>query len=105
MSDAPIKNSFTQSTSRLEACSDGVFAIAITLLILNIIEIPRPHGQGKIINAMLHHWPVFLAYLIGFLSILVCWINHHFICTCIKRCNNLFYIINGLLLLVVSMVP
>src|SRR6185369_12633991 len=97
---------FVNTTTRLEAFSDGVFAIAITLLVLNIIEIPRPHAQEKVlVQLLIHHWSVFLAYLIGFLTILICWINHHFVCTYIKRCDNGLYIINGLLLLVVSMVP
>jgi len=95
-----------QNPSRLEAFSDGVFSIAITLLVLSIIEIPRPHSDEPILlKTLAHHWTSFLSYLIGFLTILVCWINHHFICVYIKRSDSFMYILNGLLLLVVTLVP
>jgi len=64
---------------RLEAFSDGVFAIAITLL---IIEIKVPHhdeiqSAAELWRAIGHLWPSFLAYVLGFVIILVSWVNHH----------------------------
>src|SRR5215216_3179740 len=68
-----------KDTGRIEAFSDGVFAIAITLL---IIEIGVPHLEGEppgttLPEALLRLWPSFLAYVISFLQIGVIWANHH----------------------------
>ncbi len=66
-----------KETGRIEAFSDGVFAIAITLLILEI-KVPHdlPEGQG-LFDALFKQWSSFLAFLISFFTILVMWINHH----------------------------
>ena len=60
------------ATSRLEAFSDGVFAIAATLLILNVQESGSPLG-----SALLRIWPSYAAYAVSFLTIGIIWINHH----------------------------
>jgi uncharacterized membrane protein len=90
-------------TSRVEAFSDGVFAIAITLLILEI-KIPKP-SDGALGNQLLRQWPSYFAFLISFAFIGVMWINHHRLFTHIKRCNNTLMILNLLLLLGVTIVP
>lgn len=90
-------------TSRVEAFSDGVFAIAITLLILEI-KIPNA-GSGPLSNYLLHQWPSYLAFLISFAFIGVMWINHHRLFTQIKRADNALLIYNLLLLLGVCIVP
>ena len=90
-------------TGRVEAFSDGVFAIAITLLILEI-KIPKP-TDGALANQLLRQWPSYFAFLISFAFIGVMWINHHRLFTHIKRCNNTLMILNLLLLLGVTIVP
>lgn len=62
-------------TNRLEAFSDGVFAIAITLLVLGIKVPPSGSELGR---ALLALWPSYLAYVTSFIVIGAIWINHHF---------------------------
>ena len=65
----------TPSSVRVEAFSDGVFAIIITLLVL---EISRPEvGHGNLGPELLHQWPEYLAFAVSFLYIGVIWLNHH----------------------------
>ncbi|MEV7127378.1 TMEM175 family protein [Streptomyces sp. NPDC093260] len=62
-------------TTRAEAFSDGVFAIAVTLLVLNLTDPPhRPGGLGR---ALLVQWPAYLGYLASFGYVSVIWLNHH----------------------------
>ena len=90
-------------TSRIEAFSDGVFAIAITLLILEI-KIP-PVTQAPLSKQLLQQWPSYFAYLLSFLFIGIMWINHHRLFTHIRRADNGLLFLNLLLLLGVSAVP
>lgn len=90
---------------RIEAFSDGVFAIAITLLVLDIKVPPSTHIKGTLLKELINMWPSFLAMLVGFLTILVCWINHHHICKYIVRSNHVIEILNAFILLAVIMVP
>jgi uncharacterized membrane protein len=62
-------------TTRIEAFSDGMFAIAITLLILEI-KVPGPE-QGHLSAALLRQWPSYLAFFLSFVYIGVMWMNHH----------------------------
>ena len=102
-----------KETGRLEAFSDGVFAIAVTLLVLDF-KVPKPadlpagpgtFGTHGLLAAMLAQWPTLLAYLTSFLSILVMWVNHHLLFGLIRRTDHLFLYLNGLLLLFVTFVP
>ena len=91
-----------KETSRVEAFSDGVFAIAITLLVLDL-KAPAegvPLGIG-----LLAQWPVYAAYLISFVFILIMWVNHHRMFEHIARIDNNFLYLNGLLLLGITVVP
>jgi uncharacterized membrane protein len=90
-------------TARVEAFSDGVFAIAITLLILEI-KVPPP-GQEPLTVALLRQWPSYLAFLLSFAYIGVMWINHHRMFTHIKKSDDVLLVLNLLLLLGVSVVP
>lgn len=90
-------------TSRIEAFSDGVFAIAITLLILEI-KIPT-QAQGSLAFSLLHQWPSYLGFLMSFMFIGIMWINHHRMFTLIRRSTDTLLILNLLLLLGVSVVP
>ena len=93
----------TSETGRVEAFSDGVFAIAITLLIL---EIKVPRGADHMLTRqLLEQWPSYLAFLLSFLFIGVMWINHHRLFTHIKRTDNGLLILNLLLMLGVTVVP
>jgi uncharacterized membrane protein len=94
------------STSRLEAFSDGVFAIAITLLVLNL-DVPAPealHGQS-LAGALAHQWPAYFAYLVSFMVIGIIWINHHAMCALARRVDRRTLFANLFLLLTVSVIP
>lgn len=88
-----------KETGRVEAFSDGVFAIAITLLIL---EISPP---AVLAQALLDLWPSYLALLLSFFVILIMWINHHGLFNLVRRVNQGFLYANGFLLLLISFVP
>lgn len=96
-----------KETSRLEAFSDGVFAIAITLLILEIKvpEIPNVADTSQLWKAIGKLWPSFLAYFITFGAILIMWINHHDSFKLINKVSRPFIYANGLLLLLVTFFP
>ena len=90
-------------TGRIEAFSDGVFAIAITLLILEI-KVPGPE-QGPLRAALLRQWPSYLAFFLSFAYIGVMWMNHHRMFNHIRRSNDMLLVLNLLLLLGVTFVP
>ncbi len=90
-------------TGRIEAFSDGVFAIAITLLILEI-KVPQDPGGG-LGSALLHLWPSYLAFLASFFTIGVMWMNHHRLFTLIGAATDTLIGLNLLLLLGVTWIP
>ena len=74
------------STSRTEAFSDGVFAIAATLLVL---ELMVPHVEpGGLGGALLEQWPSYATYVVSFLIIGIIWVNHHAVMDRIRRVNR-----------------
>jgi TMEM175 potassium channel family protein len=89
------------STTRLEAFSDGVFAIAITLLVLEIAL--RPPGSP--LEQVLHAWPSYLAYVVSFLTIGAAWLGHNEMTDRLERADQILLRINLLLLLVVVFLP
>jgi uncharacterized membrane protein len=91
-----------KETARVEAFSDGVFAIAITLLVL---DLKTPPESASLLAGLLAQWPVYAAYLISFLFILIMWVNHHRMFEHISRVDNNFLYLNGLLLLGITVVP
>jgi uncharacterized membrane protein len=92
-------------TDRVEAFSDGVFAIAITLLVLDI-KVPRDLPQGVTLAAALaRQWPSYLAFVTSFATILIMWVNHHRMFAFIDRFDDRLLFYNGLLLLGVTVVP
>jgi uncharacterized membrane protein len=91
-------------TGRIEAFSDGVFAIAITLLILEI-KVPLQVGPGNLGNALLHEWPSFLAFLASFFTIGVMWMNHHRLFTLIAAADDALLALNLVLLLGITWIP
>jgi uncharacterized membrane protein len=88
----------------VEAFSDGVFAIAITLLILEV-HVPKGLGSRGLTEALLAEWPSYSAFLISFLTIGIMWINHHRLFTLIERVDNWLLVLNMLVLLGVTIVP
>ena len=92
---------------RLEAFSDGVFSIAITLLVLEIHVPPIDDltTPGAILDDFAAHWPSFLGYIISFLTIGNAWINHHNLFRLVGRVSHGVLIANLLLLLAVGFMP
>jgi uncharacterized membrane protein len=93
-----------KETLRVEAFSDGVFAIAITLLVLDL-KSPTAYGSGNLWNDLLDQWPVFAAFCNTFVTILIIWMNHHNLFGNIRRTNNVFMLLNGMLLFCVTFLP
>jgi uncharacterized membrane protein len=89
------------STTRLEAFSDGVFAIAITLLVLDL-AIPR---SGSPLERVLDAWPFYLAYVVSFLTIGAAWLAHTSITDRLTKVDLTLLRLNLLLLLVVAVLP
>ena len=94
--------SMSESPGRIEAFSDGVFAIAITLLIL---EIRVPHGDHGLWAGLLALWPSYIAFVLSFVVILIMWVNHHELLRMVQSVNYPFLFANGFLLLTVTFVP
>lgn len=96
------------STSRIEAFSDGVFAIAITLLVLEI-KIPHP-GDGHtatfdLAKALLRLWPNYFAYVLSFVTVGIYWANHHYIFKLYRRTSHCFILFNVFFLMAISFLP
>ena len=93
--------------TRLEAFSDGVFAIAITLLILEIKVPPfeSMHSTAEVWRATAHLWPSFFAFGLSFMIILIAWVNHHSALTLVDKSSPPFVYINGFLLLTIVVLP
>ena len=89
--------------SRLEAFSDGVFAVAITLLALNL-TVAGP-GHGRLTHQLGTHWPSFAAYVISFFMIGIIWVNHHVLIRSITVVTRTLLFLNLLLLLFVVLIP
>jgi uncharacterized membrane protein len=92
-------------TSRIEAFSDGVFAIAITLLVLDL-KVPRDLGHDRTLEqALVAQWPAYVAFVSSFMTILIMWVNHHRMFTLIGRSDDRLLFYNGLLLMGITIVP
>jgi uncharacterized membrane protein len=88
-------------SARIEAFSDGVFAIAITLLVLDL-KLP---GTGSLTHQLLAAWPRYLAYVVSFLTIGIMWMNHHTIFGHVTRVDRPLLALNLLLLMGVVAIP
>lgn len=89
-------------TGRLEAFSDGVFAIAITLL---IIDVKVPEVDSGLWHALRDQWSVYAGFLVSFLTIGVIWVNHHSMFDHIVKANEQLLYLNLVLLMTVSFIP
>ncbi len=90
------------ATSRLEAFSDGVFAIAITLLILDL-QVPSVHGG--LAHALAHEWPEYASFVTSFAVVGIIWTNHHAAFEHIARVNRPLLFLNLALLMTVAIIP
>ncbi len=91
------------SPNRVEAFSDGVFAIAITLLVLDL-HVPEP-GSGTLAHELLAQWPSYLAYVVSFMTIGIIWINHHAALSRLRSVDHSIMIWNLVVLLTVGILP
>jgi uncharacterized membrane protein len=87
--------------TRLEAFSDGVFAVAITLLALNLAV--KGPGYGSLRSQL--HWPAFAGYLISFLTVGIIWVNHHALIRTVKHVDRVLLFVNLVLLMFVVLIP
>jgi len=92
------------STTRLEAFSDGVFAIAITLLVLEI-HVPEPGSGESLGHELLAQWPSYAAFVVSFLTIGIIWINHHAMVRRLRQADHSILVWNLFLLMTVSALP
>jgi uncharacterized membrane protein len=88
---------------RLEAFSDGVFAVAITLLVFNL-AVPMP-GHGTLGTQLVSHWPSFAAYGVSFLTIGIIWVNHHGLFRNFAHVDRTMLFLNLLMLFFVVTIP
>jgi uncharacterized membrane protein len=90
------------STGRAEACSDGVFAVAITVLVFGLLPIGTKTLSAGI---LLRAWPQYFAYAVSFLTIGIMWMNHHTILAHVARVDRPLLVLNLLLLLGIVAIP
>jgi uncharacterized membrane protein len=108
MSSEPRAGAVEKETGRLESFSDGVFAVAITLLVFNL-QVPHlPAGAISVTalgSALFKQWPSYLTFMTSFATILIMWASHHGIFKLVYKADTPFLFANGLLLLLVTVVP
>jgi uncharacterized membrane protein len=92
------------STNRLNAFSDGVFAVAATLLVLEI-KVPSAGGHASLGHQLLAQWPQYAAYVISFLTIGIIWINHHAMLSRLREADHTILVLNLILLLTIVLLP
>jgi TMEM175 potassium channel family protein len=103
------KETGRKETSRIEAFSDGVFAVAITLLVFDL-KVPLPSAGDSFTKAglgiaLFHQWPSYLAFITSFATILIMWVSHHSIFKLVDKSDKPFLFANGFLLMLVTVVP
>jgi uncharacterized membrane protein len=91
------------STSRTEAFSDGVFAIAATLLVLEL-KVPQVE-PGGLADALLGNWPSYATYVVSFLVIGIIWVNHHAVMERTRKVNRPLLFLNLMFLMAVALIP
>jgi TMEM175 potassium channel family protein len=90
-------------TNRLESFSDGVIAVAITLLVLGI-SVPAP-GSGRLGHELASRWPEYAAYVVSFVTIGIIWINHHVMINRLATADHMILMLNLLLLMSIGVLP
>ena len=95
-----------KETLRIETFSDGVFCIAVTLLSIEIgVELHGGVTNKALMQALFVKWPIYLAYVISFINVLLAWIGHHSLFKMLHKSDNSIMVTNGLLLMLVALVP
>jgi len=89
-------------TRRVEAFSDGVFAVAITVLVFNLLPIAKAGIRSHDLAAA---WPQYAGYIVSFLTIGIMWLNHHTVLSYVRRVNRITLVLNLFLLMTVVAVP
>lgn len=89
---------------RVEAFSDGVIAIAITLLVLDI-HVPDPAGSGSLASRLGQQWPSYAAYVVSFLTIGIIWINHNAMLRRLAKVDHAILLLNLLVLMTIGVLP
>jgi len=106
MEKIPSEIQLQKETIRIETFSDGVFCIAVTLLSIEIgVELHGDVTDKILTHALLAKWPIYLAYVISFVNVLLAWIGHHSLFKMLNKSDNSIMIANGLLLMLVALVP
>jgi TMEM175 potassium channel family protein len=100
----PLEPEHIHDTGRIEAFSDGVFAIAMTLLVIEI-GVPEVRDGGSLAEELRDQWPSYLGYVISFVTIGVMWINHIHVFHDIARTDYPLKVINLMLLMGIAFVP
>jgi uncharacterized membrane protein len=90
-------------TDRTESFSDGVFAVAITLLVLDLTVHSVP--PGGLADALARKWPHYVTFVVSFLTIGIIWSNHHSMFERISRVDRTLVLLNLLLLMSVTFIP
>lgn len=94
----------TYGLGRVEAFSDGVIAVAVTLLVLDL-RVPEPVDGGDLAQRLVELWPNYLAYGISFMAIGIMWINHHAALRRLKTVDHAVLVVNLLLLMCIVVLP
>lgn len=106
MSTHSVEIQQQKETARIETFSDGVFCIAITLLSIEIgVEVTGNKTNATLLTAIIQKWPIYIAYLISFMNVLLAWIGHHSLFKHLRAVDNGVMISNGVLLMIVALVP
>lgn len=101
-----IEKQQQKETGRIEAFSDGVFCVAITLLAIEIgIEAKSAASNEELFHVLLSRWPICLSYFISFVNVLLAWIGHHGLFKYLRNTDNSVMIANGFLLMLIALVP
>jgi len=101
-----IEELYRKETLRIEAFSDGIFCVAITLLAIEIgTEVKNNATNIELAKSLAALWPKYLAYFISFVNVLLAWIGHHSLFKNFRDADGFVMISNGILMMLVALVP
>src|SRR5882724_3495769 len=101
-----IEKEHQKETSRIEAFSDGIFCVGLTLLAIEIgVEMKEHESNEGLRHSLISLWPKYLSYFISFTNVLLAWIGHHGLFKNLRNTNNAVMISNGILLMLIALVP
>jgi uncharacterized membrane protein len=90
---------------RAESFSDGVFAVAITVLVFNLLPIADRTARRLTVTGLAHYWPAYVAYVVSFLTIGIMWLNHHTMLAQVSKVDRPVLVLNVFLLMGVVAIP